>query len=289
MLGLGDSIYQRAFMRHLPGSHIVTTWPELYEDLGVKCIKAETRLRTQAKSAESSGYQWHKMPSLRREVHVRYGVKDLEQGSIVSAMRRQFCVSNPVFDLPDFGPSPIEIDKPVAIVRPVTARREWLNTARNPRPIYIAQAADELRRRGYFVVSLADLQDGEEWLVGDPPGADLVLHKGELSITQTLAAIQHAEVVAAGVGWVVPACISARTPLYCVLGGQLGHNSPDHITDPAMDLSSVGWAWPEGPCGCTSKTHDCNKVINDFDAKFAAWLDGQGLFGSHAKSTGLAA
>ena len=205
-------------------------------------------------------------------------------------MVRRFGIGRPTFDLPDFGPSPIQTDRPVAIVRPVTARREWLNTARNPAPEYVAQAAVELRRRGFHVASVADLADGEEWLVGEAPPADTVLHQGELDVRRLLAAVRHAAVVVGGVGWIVPACIATRTPLYVVLGGQLGHNAPERITDAAaMDLSRVGWAWPARPCACSAKTHNCNKVIDGFDEQFAGWLDGQGLLGLGAQRAAVAA
>lgn len=291
MRGLGDNIYQRAFARNLDAEvYLDTPWPQLYEDLPhVHCVRAETRLRTQKKNVEAASHGWVAAPRRAKEIRIGYGHADLRHGSILGAMARQFGTSAAVFDLPDFGRSPVETDRPVAIVRPVTARREWLNTARNPKPEYIAQAADELRRRGYFVVSLADLQDGEEWLVGDPPGADLVLHKGELNITQLLAAVRHAAVVVGGVGWIVPACIAMKTPLYVVLGGQLGHNAPDKITDPAMDLSNVGWAWPARPCKCTSKQHDCEKEIHGFDHQFVDWLDRQNLRGCTTQASGVAA
>ncbi len=291
MHGLGDNIYQRAFARNLDAEvYLDTPWPQLYEDLPhVHCVRAETRLRTQRKNVEAASHGWVAAPRRAKEIRIGYGHADLRNGSILSAMARQFGTSAAVFDLPDFGRSPVETDRPVAIVRPVTARREWLNTARNPKPEYIAQAASELRRRGYYVVSLADLQDGEEWLVGDPPGADLVLHKGELNITQLLAAVRHAAVVVGGVGWIVPACIAMKTPLYVVLGGQLGHNAPDKITDPAMDLSNVGWAWPARPCKCTSKQHDCEKEIHGFDHQFVDWLDRQNLRGCTTQASGVAA
>lgn len=292
MRGLGDNIYQRAFLRNMDAEvYLDTPWPQLYRDLPhVRCLRAETQLRTQARNVVESDYAWVDAPRKAPELRVSYTPADLQRGSIVSAMSRRFGIGRPSFELPDYETSPIQADRPVAIVRPVTARREWLNTARNPRPEYVLQAAAELRRRGFYVVSVADLADGEEWLVGEAPPADLVLHRGELNVEQLLAAVQQAAVVVGGVGWIVPACIAAGTPLYVVLGGQLGHNAPERLTDPAlMDLSRVGWAWPRKPCGCVSKTHDCDKVIDDFDAKFSAWLDGQGLLGRDAQPTVVAA
>ncbi|WP_392336177.1 hypothetical protein [Pantoea stewartii] len=50
MLGLGDSIYQRPFLRHFPGAYVRTCWPELYRGLNVKCVRSGTHLRTQEKT-----------------------------------------------------------------------------------------------------------------------------------------------------------------------------------------------------------------------------------------------
>ena len=56
MQGLGDNVYQRAFIKSLVKSKEVlleTPWPEIYEDLpNIKFIKPQTKLRTQKKSLE---------------------------------------------------------------------------------------------------------------------------------------------------------------------------------------------------------------------------------------------
>lgn len=274
MYGLGDCLFERGFVRNLPGSYLTTPWPELFSDLDVKCVRPSTSLRTQRKNIRASGYRWHFPPRYARTVRISYSPADLVSGSIVTAMMGHFGVE-PTFDLPDFGPSPIRCNKPVAIVRPVTVRREWMNPARSPRPEYVNQAARILRTKGFHVVSIADIQEGQEWLVGDPPEADEYYHKGELSVTQLLAAIQHAAVVVGGVGWIVPACIAAGTPLYVILGGNGGHNAPEKITDKRyMNLKRVGWAKPERFCMCSNNNHQCEKTINGFDRKFTFWLDG---------------
>lgn len=274
MYGLGDSIYQRGFVKHFPGAYLVTAWPELYADLDVKCVKPETRLRTQSKNMNKTRCKWHQAPSFAKTIQVSYGPQDLGGGSIVLSMKEKFGVA-PEFDLPDFGPLPLKSSKPIAIVRPVTVRREWLNPARSPKPEYVNQAARILREKGFHVVSIADIQDGQEWLVGDPPEADEYYHNGELSVTQLLAAVQNAAVVVGGVGWIVPACIAAGTPLYVILGGNGGHNAPEKITDKRyMNLRRVGWAKPERFCMCSNNNHQCEKTINGFDRKFTFWLDG---------------
>ena len=271
MQGLGDNIYQRAFIRHLPGCWLATAWPEIYEGLDVHFVRSGTRLRTQRKNEMRSRVRYEAPPVDARTLRIGYGASLLAQGSIADAMRKQFGVTNPVFDLPDFGSLPVRTSRPVALIRPVTARREWLNQARNPDPVYIAQAARILRRH-FYVVSVADLADGEEWLVGDPPEADLNLHSGELSVTQLLAPADKAAVVVGGVGWIVPAAVSYGTPLYVVQGGCGAHNAPHIITDPRMNLRRVGWARPDNYCMCGQMAHACSKRITQFDEKFTRWL-----------------
>lgn len=206
-----------------------------------------------------------------REIRIGYGAAALAQGSIINAMRQQFNVASPLFNLPDFGQSPVRSRRPIALIRPVTVRREWLNQARNPEPAYIAQAARVLRKH-FFVVSVADLADGEEWLIGEPPEADLILHNGELSVTQILALADKASVALGGVGWIVPAAICYGTPLYVVQGGCGGHNASHIITDPSMNLRRVGWAQPDNYCMCNKMAHGCSKRISHFEENFTRWL-----------------
>ncbi|RTO96217.1 hypothetical protein [Enterobacter hormaechei] len=271
MYGLGDNIYQRAFVRHLPGSWLVTPWPEVYQGLDVHFVRSDTQLRTQRKNEHNTDVGYEQPPEGAHTLRIGYGASALAQGSIITAMRRQFGITHPRFDLPDYGKTPVLTDRPIALVRPVTARREWLNQARNPEPDYIAQAARILRRH-FFVVSVADLADGEEWLVGEPPEADLRLHHGELDITGLLSLTQQAAVAVGGVGWVVPAAISYGTPLYVVQGGCGAHNAPHVITDPAMNLRRVGWARPDNYCMCNKMVHGCSKRISNFEQNFTRWL-----------------
>jgi hypothetical protein len=44
-----------------------------------------------------------------------------------------------------------------------------------------------------------------------------------------------------------------------------------------MDLSRVGFVFPDRFCRCTNMRHACNKHISNFDEKFGAWLDGRGF------------
>lgn len=268
MKGLGDNIYQRAFIKALPKPvWLETPWPELYRDVpGIHFLRPDTKLRTQAKNLRrQNAATWERAPR-GRLVQVAYG----RQG-IFPGMAGCFRSRATALDLPDFGPSPVE--GPYVLVRPVTVRAEWRADTRNPLPEYIAQAAAEMQRRGYRVVSVADLEPGKEWALDPLPPADIRFHAGELPVEQLLALLQGASAVIGGIGWIVPAAIAARAPAWIVCGGQGGFNHPELITHPSMDLSRITFAVPDNFCRCTQKQHACDKRIADYDARFAAWAD----------------
>lgn len=264
MHGLGDSIYCRAFVKKYPGAHVETPWPEIFSDLPVKFVKPSTLLRTQRKNM-ARHVEWVRNPG-GRVLNIAY-----RNMPIIEGLRRSFGCDPGEFDLPDFGPSPVE--GRYVVVRPATVREEWRADTRNPDPQYIASAAAEMRRRGYQVVSVADLEPGKEWALDPLPPADIQFHKGELAVEQLLTLVQHADAVLGGIGWIVPASIAAKVPAWIICGGQGGYNSPEHITDPCMDLSRISFAVPDNFCRCTLKQHACDKRIADHDARFAAWAD----------------
>jgi hypothetical protein len=267
MQGLGDNIYQRAFVREIPERvYLHTPWPQIYVDLPhVFPVRPKTRLRTQCKNIDRMpANMWHVAPALPAR-RVRYGGKEFSRGSILDAMERCLRVRPKIFDLPHFdGP---EIQRPYAIVRPVTERKEWTNVARNPYSQYVSEAADIIRRFGMRTVCVADLDDGAEWADELPCCDDEYLH-GELKFEQLMGLIQGAEIVVGGVGWIVPAAIAAGVPLLCILGGQGGHNAPEKITGEPMNLSKTRWIYPDNFCRCTKMLHSCDKTITDFGEKF---------------------
>lgn len=286
MKGLGDNIFQRPFVRAVaarePVVYLETPWPELFADLpNVLPVKTQTPLRTQAKNERRAAVTWHRPPSFNCLRSISYGTRELAAGSVTQAMERCLPLDGApyVFDLPeDLGPVP-DIDTgglPLAIIRPVTARKEWLNTARNPDPKYIAEAAARLSAT-HFVLVVADLAEGEEWLVGDLPFCDLALLRGELSTMALLALLRTADVVVGGVGWIVPASIALGVPAWIVCGGNGGHNAPEVITDPRQDLSVIGFAVPAPYCRCADKSHQCVKTIPDHTSAFETFAAIQGI------------
>lgn len=280
MRGLGDNIYQRPFVRAAAARrqvYLETPWPELYADLPVRFVKTETTLRTQAlNEARQAASTWRPPPRFVDRVKPGYGSHALRTASIVKSLEATLPLARTpfAFDLPDMGAAPklANAGRPIAVIRPATVRREWRNEARNPRPDYLRDVARWLLATHYVVV-VAHLAGGEEWLDGELPAHHQAFTAGELGVRQLLALVRDADLVVGGVGWLVPAAIALKVPAFVVLGGQGGHNAPEKITDPRMDLSRIGWATPRPYCRCENMRHRCLKLIPDLPAQWAAFRD----------------
>lgn len=264
MRGLGDSLYARAFIKQIPGElYIDTPWPELLADLpNVHFIRPVTPLRTQSKNIARHN-DWIMPPGKQPARHIRYGAE-----GIIPGMTASFGVAPGAFDLPPLPPSPESGH--YVVVRPATVRSEWRADTRNPDPHYIALAATEANFRGYRVISVADLQDGAEWAVGELPPCDVAYHHGELPVEQLMSLVANASAVIGGIGWLVPAALAARVPAWIICGGQGGFNSPHQICPPG---STITFAVPDNFCRCKLKQHNCDKRISDYETKLATWFE----------------
>ncbi len=275
MFGLGDNILQRPFVRaaiaRYDAIYLQTPWPELYCDMAVQFCRPATGLRTQAKNIAR---QCSFVPPPRTCSHAVSISYHALTGSFQSAMEATLPLGDVAysFDLPKYGLPQIALEKPLAVVRPVTMRREWRNTARNPLPEYIKLIAERLMAT-HFVLVVADLADGEEWLIGNCPPHHLALLHGELSVTDLMAVVEAADICVGGIGWLTVAAIAYRRPVFTVLGGMGKLNSIERITDPRMDLRTAGFAVPEKFCRCTDMMHDCDKRIPNLQRVFLDWFD----------------
>jgi hypothetical protein len=260
--GLGDNIYERAFIKQLPKPvYLDTPWPEIHAGIeGVHFIRPQTNLRTQAKNI-ARHTTWTMPPTRHPTRQIRYGAEGIIPGMIAS-----FGVMPGEFDLPPLPPSPVE--GKYVVVRPATVRSEWRADTRNPASLYIDLAARMASERGYKVISVADLVEGVEWVQDYEPYADVKYHKGELPVEQLLALVKGAAAVIGGIGWIVPAALAARVPAWIICGGQGGFNSPKQI---CPDGSTITFAVPDNFCKCRLKTHNCDKRISNYDAKLADW------------------
>lgn len=294
MLGLGDNIYQRAFVKALARTSgddilLTTPWPELYDDIpGVQFEAPATTLRTQLKNVRRQDpARWvRRRPRVSRTIRNSYHAALRRGGNMITGMEIAFGLPPDEFDLPPLEPS--FRGSPYAVIRPVTVRAEWLNTARNPLPEYVAHCAADLMR-SHFVLRVADLEDGRERLEGDAPPAHCLFDQGELDTLTLLACIASADVVVGGAGWIVPACIATATPLFCILGGQGMLNAPEKLTDKRMRLRDVHFATPDRFCRCDDARHACDKRISNLAEQWAAFRRERGGATARAGSADMAA
>lgn len=283
--GLGDAIYTRPLLKSAAKRrtlYVDTPWPELYDDIdNLKFVRGERLLRTQNKNIRRQPPErWTPLPAGLGTIALGYGHLEMDKG-VFAAMERKLPMTaaeakTPDWDLPDMGPSPFDTGgAPLAIVRPVMRRLEWDNQARNPLPEYIHFIAGDLKRRGFAVVVIADTSNthNAEWIEGGvPPPHNQAWLRGEATVNQLMAMIRDATVVVGGVGWIVPAAMATRTPIFVVLGGNGGMNAPNKIIDRRMDGSRIGFATPKEFCQCIDMRHQCVKLIPDLERQWSRWV-----------------
>jgi hypothetical protein len=281
MQGLGDNIYQRAFIHALSRQkeiYLETSWPELYADLPIKFVRPTggySRLRTQNKNVARSRVTWMPRPTTMPRVRNTYQAAFQAGRSIINGMEQSFGVKlePQLFGLPALPPPPIiRTDKPLAFVRPITVRSEWLNPARNPEPQYIADIVEALRPT-HHIVCVADVAHAAEWFIGVPPKGDSEFIHGELPAMDMLALLAASDIIIGGMGFIIPAALALKRDCFVVLGGQGGHNAPGRVLDPRLDCSRIGFAIPKDFCQCTNMRHNCNKTIPDLMQQFCRFLE----------------
>ena len=275
MLGMGDGIHQRAVVRKLLPDYDIyleTTWPVLFHDMPeVKLIRRHTNLRTQTKNAvREAGFFIENPPFIPLVKKVWYRPADVRRhGSVLGAMLGNLGLSKDGADFSfplkqewiDKAGKITNTKKPILIYRPLVERKEWGGCAnRNPD----IEAYDELFssvRDDFFVISVADLIDGVEWIVSKPIKADLEFHKGELPVEILAALVSHAALTFNSPGFMSILSRAVGTPNICVFGGY--ENSRSFALGEGFYLGID----PENPCQCFSHTHSCDKRIDVYKAK----------------------
>lgn len=235
MHGMGDNLHQRAIVRTYMRAHIVTLvspWPQLYEDLrGPRCriIKPATRLRTQAKNAARSDFD-QPAGAVGRTVSVKYPPALVREcRGVLPAMAAQ-CGVPGASDFSFVVPDAWRVDsileaaagRPIVVYRPLVERKEWGGcAARNPdKAAYRELFAFVLSQiPGAFVVSVADVQPGAEWITSDPVDADMTFHAGELHIEQLCALWHEAALIYSAPGFALVLAQAIGRPVISLFGG----------------------------------------------------------------------
>ena len=282
MFGIGDNLHQRAPIRDLMLSHDV--WLEtchiaLYHDLvaqGLKLLLRPTRLRAQARTIATERTRY-KFASTRPPTNVErrkigYNKSEIDKfGSILGSMYG--CLNLPMPAAPDFRlPIPTawqerarrlieswpRASKPLMVLRQIILRREWDGANRNPDPAAYRELVESIRDR-FFVVSIADLAPGLEWIVGPQLPADVNLHAGELDFETMAALFAQAALVMSPAGFAPVLAQAVGTPGVTVYGGRESFRTTQaagaHLA-PSLGID------PVTTCDCHSNTHCCDKTID---------------------------
>lgn len=283
MHGFGDNIHQRAVIRELKrhGDTVAveTPWPQLCTDLADEIYLPERSLRTQVKNMRRAAAKPADPSQFDKVYKNWYRSRDVRAVGYVGAM---FAELNLRASRPDFsfavpgewaGKARAAIGdtggKPVLVYRPLVSRTEWDGCdSRNPDAAAYARLF-EIARKGYFVVSVADLVPGVEWITSRAVVADKEFHKGELDIETLCGLFSLASLVFCSPGFALPLAQSVGTHVVCVYGGR--ENSTFYRQDDkTLGVDTVR------PCDCLSHTHACVKTIDVEKAArrvrvFAAW------------------
>lgn len=238
MHGLGDNLHQRAIVRQLLPHYdlwLESSWVAPYVDLvgqgGLKIVRKPTPLRTQSKNAEREAKSFLPAPPPQTPHRaIWYRPEEVRgKGGVLAAMCASAGVSYERADfrlpLPDAWARRADdlirqwrATKPILIYRPLIERTEWDGcAARNPHIANYGEIFESIRDR-FFVVSLADLVDGVEWMVSPDVSADVTLHRGELDFEIMAALFARAALVYCSPGFAVILGQSVGTPVICAFG-----------------------------------------------------------------------
>lgn len=295
MHGMGDCVHQRAVVRQLMRSRTVwleTSWPAIYHDLvgpDLHLLRKHVGLRTQAKNAEREAGKFVDRPSqLTPSIRVMYHGADVMQTDSKTVLESMCRVTGTDYATADFRlPVPgswraeylaMNLQtmntegKPLLVYRPLVARGEWRGSmARNANVLNYVHLFAFLREH-FFVISVADLEPGKEWLVGPRLKADVTLHSGELTFEAMAALFQDADLVFTSSGFAAILAPAVGTPCISIVGGYEDGRAHDSGKRFAPYLAIE----PSDPCRCWSSgcQQHCSKEINMLTAvdQMAAFL-----------------
>ncbi len=281
MGGLGDCLHQRAVLRQLMQRHTVTLmtpWPAMYHDLiaeGLIVVRRGIALRTQMKNEQREADKFTARHPLTRSAGMRiaYGGQQVLQTSSKTILEVMCNVTGTDFATADFtlpvpdawtgllfeqlGPLPqIASERPWCVYRPLVARPEWRGSiARNADQAAYADLFESIREK-FFTISVADLCDGKEWIVGPETKTDLSFHHGELVFEALAALFKQSDLVFTSSGFAAVLGPAVGTPTLSIVGG---------YEDPRCHDSGEKFApyMAIGPrVSCTCWTSQCRKTCD---------------------------
>jgi hypothetical protein len=218
---------------------LYTSWPVLNYDLmqqGLKCVRMNSPLWTQAKNEAREATKFVKAPTGVETTQLKYWTRlpthmDVTS-TVLDAIFRSAGLTledDDTFEIPVPFEWQFRLDdlleqqgwrgQPMLVYRPLTKRPEArMNDGRNPDPQVYHDCLAQIREQ-FFVVSVADLLPGREWIVGPQVQAEATFHGG-LPIELLVALFARASLayVAAGFGAILSPAV--KTPVISVVGNE---------------------------------------------------------------------
>jgi hypothetical protein len=257
-----------------------TSWPSMYHDLiaeGLSVCRRPVALRTQSKNAARESDKFSpRHPFLRAGMRVSYTGQQVLTMPSKTILEVMCNVTGTDYATADYRlPVPPEwfdvltkimsfeqyvaligAHKPLLVYRPLVARNEWRGSmARNADPGSYAEVFNSVRDK-FFVISVADLAEGQEWIVGPEAKADLTFHKGELVFEALAALFGIADLVLTSSGFAAVLGPAVGTPTISIVGG---YEDP-RCHDSGARFSPYLVLGPRTPCSCW--TSACMKVCD---------------------------
>lgn len=276
MWGVGDNIHQLAVLREAMRSHDVylqTANTSIYESLvkdGLKIIAYSERLAPRIRESRrlETVLRAPRGAPTRRLTYDKATI--YRRGSILAAMFAAAGIKMP--ERPDFS-LPIAPEwranarrliatwrtggKPIMIYRPIVLNKVWECPARAPDPQAYAELFQSIRK-GFFVISVADLKPGKEWIIPPEQSVDVKLHAGELDFETLAALVAEADLVFANPGFMPVLAQSVGTRNVIVYGGNESFRTTNSV---GAHLAPTLAIEADKPCECHARTHKCDKRI----------------------------
>lgn len=272
MYGMGDCLHQRAVVRELMKTYDVelqTYYTAMYHDLEAEGLKVtiSDRLPQRIRDRTEPGRSEPIKPSLNKIGYDHAQTK--RHGTLLNAMFGSVGLkvpANPDFSMPvkqewrneakaligDTG------GKPVMIYRPIVVNATWLAPARSPDPVAYAALYRSIKDR-FFTVSVCDLTQKGEEIVGEEQDADLKLHSGEADFETLAGLFAESALVFGNAGFTPILAQAVGTPNICVYGGNESFRFTNicgaHLA-PTLPIE------PVKPCECFDRHHKCDKTID---------------------------
>lgn len=293
-LGFGDCIHQRAIintMMEQGETEIVldTFYDAMYHDQvarGLRLRRINGHPPRVREARELISHAVH-VPSDARHVRMRYNAQTVHQhGSILAA--QYACAGLQMPERPDFSiPVPqmwrdhareflVRVKKPLMVYRPLTLNKLFHCEQRLPNVNAYAALFNSIRD-DYHVVSVCNLGNYGEHIVGPEMHADVKLHHGELSFEELVGLYAEADLAFTCAGFAPVLAQAVGTRCVVVYGGHEGYKTTNvvgaHLA-PTLAIEAVnqcechGGHYTRGPnqeLVKPVKTHECDKTI-DVDA-----------------------